>query len=106
MPEHQARRDGQLEDRELLMDSTARSFAIATHGAWGGLSRGRKTTGGFAMLEVLITLFILLIGVLGLLGLMSRTTTAEMESYQRVQVVILIRGMLNKIESDQGVAGG
>src|SRR5712691_7303562 len=29
MPEHQARRDAQLEDRELLMDSTARSFGRA-----------------------------------------------------------------------------
>ncbi len=69
------------------MDSTARSFAIATG--------GRRTAGGFAMLEVLITLLILLLGLLGLLGLMTRANTAELESYQRVQAVILMRDMSN-----------
>ena len=83
------------------MDSTARSFAIAT----GGASGGRRTAGGFAMLEVLITLLILLLGLLGLLGLMTRANTAELESYQRVQAVILMRDMLNKIESNRSVAG-
>ena len=83
------------------MDSTARSFAIAT----GGASGGRRTAGGFAMLEVLITLLILLLGLLGLLGLMTRANTAELESYQRVQAVILMRDMLNRIESNRAVAG-
>ncbi len=83
------------------MDSTARSFAIAT----GGASGGCRTAGGFAMLEVLITLLILLLGLLGLLGLMTRANTAELESYQRVQAVILMRDMLNKIESNRAVAG-
>ncbi len=87
------------------MDSTARSFTIATHGASGGLSRGCKSIGGFAMLEVLITLLILLLGLLGLLGLMTRANTAELESYQRVQAVILMRDMLNRIESNRSVAG-
>jgi len=87
------------------MDSTARSFTIATHGASGGLSRGCKSIGGFAMLEVLITLLILLLGLLGLLGLMTRANTAELESYQRVQAVILMRDMLNRIESNRAVAG-
>src|SRR5258708_18356108 len=105
MPEHQARRDGQLEDRELLMDSTARSFAIATHGAWGGLSRGRRTAGGFAMLEVLITLLILLLGLLGLLGLMTRANTAGLESYQRVPAGVPLRGQVNQAEVERAVAG-
>src|SRR5258708_13145315 len=83
------------------MDSTARSFAIAT----GGPSGGRRTAGGFAMLEVLITLLILLLGLLGLLGLMTRTNTAQLESYQRVQAVILMRDMFNRIESTRGGAG-
>src|SRR6266705_1055418 len=101
VPEHQARRDAQHEDRELLMDSTARIFAIAT----GGASGGCRTAGGFAMLEVLITLLILLLGLLGLLGLMTRANTAELESYQRVQAVILMRDMFNRIESNRSVAG-
>jgi len=83
------------------MDSTARIFAIAT----GGVSGGCRTAGGFAMLEVLITLLILLLGLLGLLGLMTRTNTAQLESYQRVQAVILMRDMFNRIESNRGVAG-
>ncbi len=83
------------------MDSTARIFAIAT----GGASGGCRTAGGFAMLEVLITLLILLLGLLGLLGLMTRANTAELESYQRVQAVILMRDMLNRIESNRAVAG-
>ena len=83
------------------MDSTARIFAIAT----GGASGGRRTAGGFAMLEVLITLLILLLGLLGLLGLMTRANTAELESYQRVQAVILMRDMFNRIESNRAVAG-
>src|SRR5260370_38234763 len=83
------------------MGSTAGSFAIAA----GGPSGGRRTAGGFAMLEVLITLLILLLGLLGLLGLMTRANTAELESYQRVQAVILMRDMLNRIEADRAVAG-
>ena len=60
---------------------------------------------GFAMLEVLVTLLILLLGLLGLLGVITRATTAEMESYQRVQAVILMRDMFNRIESNRAVAG-
>ena len=75
------------------MDSTARIFAIAT----GGASGGCRTAGGFAMLEVLITLLILLLGLLGLLGLMTRANTAELESYQRVQAVIIA----SKIDPEQ-----
>jgi type IV pilus assembly protein PilV len=54
---------------------------------------------------VLITLLILLLGLLGLLGLMTRANTAELESYQRVQAVILMRDMFNRIESNRAVAG-
>jgi type IV pilus assembly protein PilV len=44
---------------------------------------------GFSMLEILVTILILLIGLLGLAGLQTRAHTAELESYQRVQALIL-----------------
>jgi type IV pilus assembly protein PilV len=88
--EHQARRDADIENGELLMQSSLRSARTATR--------------GFAMLEVLISLVILLLGLLGVIGLITRANTAEMESYQRVQAVILMRDMLNRINSNRAVA--
>jgi type IV pilus assembly protein PilV len=64
----------------------------------------RKALGGVAMLEVLVSLLILLLGLLGVVGLMARANTAEMESYQRVQAVILMRDMLVRINSNRAVA--
>jgi type IV pilus assembly protein PilV len=64
----------------------------------------RRTTRGVALLEVLVALLILLLGLLGVVGLMVRANTAEMESYQRVQALILMRDMLNRVNSNRGVA--
>jgi type IV pilus assembly protein PilV len=61
-------------------------------------------TTGFAMLEVLVALFIILVGLLGVVGLMIRANGAEMESYQRVQAVILLQDMRNRIEANRAVA--
>jgi type IV pilus assembly protein PilV len=52
---------------------------------------------GFAMIEVLVTLVILLIGLLGLAGLQSRATTLETESYQRVQALVLVRDIADRL---------
>ncbi len=59
---------------------------------------------GFAMLEILITLVVLLIGLLGLAGLMARSSTAEMESYQRVQGLILAQDMVDRINANRKMA--
>jgi type IV pilus assembly protein PilV len=59
---------------------------------------------GFAMIEVLITLVIILLGLLGVAALMVRANTSQMESYQRVQAVILLEDMRNRIEANRGVA--
>ena len=59
---------------------------------------------GFAMLEVLVALVVILLGLLGAVGLMIRSNTAEMESYQRVQAVILLQDMRNRIEANRDVA--
>lgn len=86
------------------MDSAARSLTIEAGGRAGGPARGRRATSGFSMVEVLVTLLILAMGLLGLIGLMVRANTAEMESYQRVQAVILMQDMLNRINSNRAVA--
>ncbi len=70
------------------------------------MARARETRmrpSGFAMLEILVTLFIILVGLLGAVGLMVRANTAEMESYQRVQAVILLQDMRNRIEANRAV---
>src|SRR5947207_2586325 len=59
---------------------------------------------GFAMLEVLITLVILLIGLLGLAGVVARSNAAELESYQRVQALILAQDMVDRINANRKYA--
>lgn len=56
---------------------------------------------GFGMLEVLVSIVILLVGVLGLAGLISRSQQAEMESYQRVQAIILLDDMVARINANR-----
>ena len=65
-------------------------------------SRARRNA-GFAMLEVLVTLLIILLGLLGAVGLMVRANTSEMESYQRVQAIVLLQDMRNRIEANRAV---
>lgn len=67
-----------------------------------GRLRSRVT--GFALLEVLITIVILLFGLLGLAGLNARAQTAELESYQRTQALILVQDMVNRISANRKTA--
>jgi type IV pilus assembly protein PilV len=59
---------------------------------------------GFSMVEVLVTLIILLVGLLGLAGLMVQSQRSEMESYQRVQALILLQDMVGRINANRKVA--
>jgi len=59
---------------------------------------------GFAMLEVLVTLVILLIALLGLAGVVARSNAAELESYQRVQALILMQDMVDRINANRKYA--
>lgn len=63
---------------------------------------GRQS--GFSMVEVLVTLIILLVGLLGLAGLMVQSQRSEMESYQRVQALILLQDMVGRINANRAVA--
>ena len=59
---------------------------------------------GFLMLEVLITIIILAFGLLGLAGLQAKIQQAESESYQRVQALLLLEEMLNRISTNRANA--
>lgn len=59
---------------------------------------------GSSMIEVLITLVILMIGLLGLAGVMSQGQRSEMESYQRVQALMLLQDMAGRINANRAVA--
>ncbi len=67
-------------------------------------SPGRQGIAGFTMLELLISLLIVLLGVLGLAGLIVRSNQAEMESYQRVQALMLAQDMADRINANRKVA--
>jgi type IV pilus assembly protein PilV len=56
------------------------------------------------MLEVLVTIVILAFGMLGLAGMQSKIFTAEMESYQRAQAVVLMNDIVERINANRNVA--
>jgi type IV pilus assembly protein PilV len=56
---------------------------------------------GFSLIEVLVTIVILLIGLLGLIGLQGRALSAQMESYQRAQALILAQDMVDRINANR-----
>lgn len=59
---------------------------------------------GATMIEVLVSLIILMVGLLGLAGLMVQSQRSEMESYQRVQALILLQDMVGRINANRNVA--
>lgn len=59
---------------------------------------------GTSMLEILITIVILTFGMLGLAALQARAHTAELESYQRGQALILLEDMLSRMEANRTAA--
>ena len=59
---------------------------------------------GFSLIEVLVALVITLVGLLGLTGLIVRANQAEMESYQRVQALLLLQDMVDRINANRQVA--
>jgi type IV pilus assembly protein PilV len=63
--------------------------------------RRTRRLAGFAMIEVLITVLILVFGLLGLVGLQSRAQTLETESYQRVQALVLLRDIADRLQANR-----
>jgi type IV pilus assembly protein PilV len=69
----------------------------------GQLHSVQNGQGGMALIEVLVTLIILLIGLLGLAGLQLQAQRSEMESYQRVQALILLQDMVARLNTNRKV---
>jgi type IV pilus assembly protein PilV len=60
--------------------------------------------GGFSLVEVLITLLIVTVGLLGVSQLLARSHISEMESYQRVQGLILLSDTVDRIKVNRETA--
>lgn len=60
---------------------------------------------GFSLIEVLISIIIVAIGLLGLAGLQAQAMNAEFESYQRVQAIMLVNDMVERIRMNRGALG-
>ena len=66
-----------------------------------GLADGQR---GTSLIEVLVTIFIVSFGLLGLAGLQQRMQLSEMESYQRVQALVLLNDMASRITVNRAMA--
>lgn len=65
----------------------------------------RRAQGGATLIEILVSLVILMIGLLGLVGVMIQSQRSQLESYQRVQALMLVQDMASRISSNKAVAG-
>lgn len=63
-----------------------------------GISRG------FAMIELLVALFIIAFGALGLLGLQTRAMQSEVESYQRAQALVTLHDIVDRMTANRDAA--
>lgn len=59
---------------------------------------------GASLIEVLVSLVILLVALFGLAGLQAQGQRSEMESYQRVQAMVLLQDMAGRINANRKVA--
>src|SRR4029450_5375258 len=67
-------------------------------------SSHRRTSTGYVMLEVQVTIVILVFGLLGLAVFQLRTSVVEQEAYQRVQALILVQDMAERIYANRANA--
>ncbi len=56
---------------------------------------------GVTLLEVLVTILIVTVGLLGLAGLQMHIQSAEIESYQRVQAIVLMQDMVDRLRANR-----
>lgn len=59
---------------------------------------------GVTLIEVLVAMAVMLFGLLALAGLLAKTHTAEFESYQRKQAVILLEDIVGRITANRNAA--
>lgn len=60
---------------------------------------------GVLLIEVLVAILICAFGLLGFAGMQARSTSAEFESYQRSQALVLIEDMVSRINANRANAG-
>ena len=60
---------------------------------------------GSSLIEVLVTMVILMVGLLGLVGLMVQAQRGQVESYQRIQALVVLQDMVNRINTNRKAAG-
>jgi len=56
---------------------------------------------GLGLIEVMVALFILAIGLLGMAALQIKAQQAEMESYQRIQALILLEDISSRVSANK-----
>lgn len=66
--------------------------------------KNRQAQHGSSLIEVLVTLVILMVGLLGLVGLMVQSQRSQMESYQRVQALVVLQDMVTRINTNRKAA--
>jgi type IV pilus assembly protein PilV len=59
---------------------------------------------GATLIEVLVSLIILMVGLLGLIGVMIQSQRAQLESYQRMQALLLVQDMASRITTNRAAA--
>lgn len=62
------------------------------------IQRGQR---GVTLLEILVTILIVAVGLLGLAGLQARIQAAEIESYQRVQAIVMLQDMVDRLTANR-----
>ena len=65
------------------------------------MTRTRCEYDGYIFLEVLVTIVILVFGLLGLAGFQMRTSVVEQEAYQRVQALLLVQDMVERVYANR-----
>jgi type IV pilus assembly protein PilV len=67
-----------------------------------GQARSLAQRGG-SLIEVLVTMVILMVGLLGLVGLMVQAQRGQVESYQRIQALVVLQDMVSRINANRQV---
>ncbi|MDF2465052.1 MAG: pilV [Ramlibacter sp.] len=67
-------------------------------------SRSRRSQRGATLIEVLVSLVILMVGLLGLVGVMIQSQRAQVESYQRLQALMLVQDMASRMNANKVAA--
>ena len=59
---------------------------------------------GVTLIEVLVSLLILMVSLLGLVGVMVQSQRSQVESYERLQALLLVQDMATRMNVNRGVA--